>query len=75
MSLSEHIKGDANKLGKMIKEPASKEWFAKHGLPKASEKKKSIAKKTSPLSSEKKERSNWRKMQSEGDRSSDDYRG
>ncbi len=30
------LEHDTKKLGSMIREPAGKEWFAKHGMPKSS---------------------------------------
>lgn len=40
MSLSKTIQSWGDKLKKMQSEPASKEWFAKHGTPKANALKK-----------------------------------
>ncbi len=36
MKITKQLQHDAKKLGSMIREPAGKEWFAKHGMPKSS---------------------------------------
>lgn len=35
MKITKQLQHDAKKLGSMIREPAGKEWFAKHGTPKS----------------------------------------